>query len=630
VALASLDAECGRLAVGLATLLSPTNGGMGPYLFADPGGLRDYAVADTSFAALPEARAPMLFAACCLDPSSGQFLHASDHYSSLSSSLELPRVTSCFNGKIEEPRLGSFFCESAFFDDLVGRAGEWNADGDEQILARWDFAAGIGANGVATTEVIDVCAGGQNGVTVNLPVRGATGRKWSGVETSYRHAPREYGAIYFHDDDLDDARWIEDFRVRIPPEWKSGFYAARLALEGEENDEEYVPFCVRARTPSSHLAVLLPTATYMAYANDHAQTNGVLSEPMAGKVASLEAQDVYLSTHREYGLSLYGLHSDGSGVCHSSRLRPMLNIRPHYRYWAAPGPTPVWTVAADLQLLYWLESESISYDLYTDEDLDAQGAELLREYRVVLTGTHPEYTTEAMMNAISEYVEMGGRFMYLGGNGFYWITCFHPENRAIIEVRRGESGVRAWTSAPGEAWNAFDGRPGGLWRSRGRIATKLFGVNFAAFGFDASSYYRRLPISHEPECAWIFAGIDGDIIGDSGLIGGGAAGLELDRYDPELGAPKGAYVLAHSEGHSDLMMEVNEDILYHVRGYYEGGDQNPQVRSDIVYFKTPNGGAVFSTGSIAWCGALLAEDGKSSAARVTRNVISGFLGEVLP
>jgi N,N-dimethylformamidase len=35
-----------------------------------------------------------------------------------------------------------------------------------------------------------------------------------------------------------------------------------------------------------------------------------------------------------------------------------------------------------------------------------------------------------------------------------------------------------------------------------------------------------------------------------------------------------------------------------------GGTDHFQVRADIVYFTTAAGGAVFSTGSIAWAGSL--------------------------
>ena len=140
-------------------------------------------------------------------------------------------------------------------------------------------------------------------------------------------------------------------------------------------------------------------------------------------------------------------------------------------------------------------------------------------------------------------------------NGFYWITVPHPDNPNIIEVRKGDNGTRAWTINPGEYCNAFDGKHGGLWRVRGRAMCKLLGVSFSSFGLTYSSYYRRAPDSELPECSWIMEGIGLDEpIGDFGLIGDGAAGLELDRYDLELGTPHRAYLLAHSEGHNDMFV----------------------------------------------------------------------------
>ena len=51
---------------------------------------------------------------------------------------------------------------------------------------------------------------------------------------------------------------------------------------------------------------------------------------------------------------------------------------------------------------------------------------------------------------------------------------------------------------------------------------------------------------------------------------------------------------------------------------------SPLVRSDVVFFETQTGGAVFSTGSIAWCGALLTDGGDNAVARITENVLRRF------
>ena len=47
--------------------------------------------------------------------------------------------------------------------------------------------------------------------------------------------------------------------------------------------------------------------------------------------------------------------------------------------------------------------------------------------------------------------------------------------------------------------------------------------------------------------------------------------------------------------------------------------------ADIVFFETPNGGAVFSTGSITWFSATLENEFENDVARISRNVIEHFV-----
>jgi N,N-dimethylformamidase len=264
------------------------------------------------------------------------------------------------------------------------------------------------------------------------------------------------------------------------------------------------------------------------------------------------------------------------------------------------------------------------YDVITDEELHERGHELLSPYRVVLTGSHPEYYSSEMWEALSCYRDRGGRLMYLGANGFYWRVAYHREAPGIIELRRAESGVRAWPALPGEYYHGFDGRQGGLWARQGRSPHSLVGVGFAAQGFDVSTYYVRLPDSLKPEMGFIFEGVDPtERIGDFGLIAGGAAGLELDRADLELGTPLNTYFLARSEGHTDTYVLVPEEFLETSLGL--GGHENAKVRADMVFFKTHNGGAVFSVGSIAWAGSLSHDSYRNNISRITQNVLARFL-----
>jgi N,N-dimethylformamidase len=45
----------------------------------------------------------------------------------------------------------------------------------------------------------------------------------------------------------------------------------------------------------------------------------------------------------------------------------------------------------------------------------------------------------------------------------------------------------------------------------------------------------------------------------------------------------------------------------------------------MVFFETPNGGAVFSTSSIAWAGSLSHNNYDNNVSRITENVIKRFL-----
>ena len=156
-----------------------------------------------------------------------------------------------------------------------------------------------------------------------------------------------------------------------------------------------------------------------------------------------------MASHRL--LSLYDLHPDGSGCCLSSWRRPVLNMRPGYHLPLIRGPHQF---SADLELLHWLEHRQIEVDVLTDDDLHTRGAAALSPYRVVLTGSHPEYYSAQMLDGLDGYLAAGGRLMYLGGNGFYWVTTAPagrpvPHRSAAGTGRDQGVGIGARRMAPG-------------------------------------------------------------------------------------------------------------------------------------------------------------------------------------
>jgi N,N-dimethylformamidase len=529
-------------------------------------------------------------------------------------------ATNCYNGKIERPRVFSEPLELADMRSAI--AGPIPTDVEDSLSAAWDFSEGITPDGVREyTTVVDTSPHENHGELINTPARGMTGYNWSEDEYNFTNEPDEYGAIHFHHDDLTDANWDVDFEYTLPDDMESAVYAARLRTE---NDETYIPFFVRPSGPeeTESIAFLAPTASYLAYSNDHLTTDGVITEPLSGQVSVMREEDIFLSEHREYGLSLYDSHADGSGIMYSSRKRPILNMAPKYKHWLSSVPSTLWQFNADLHIIDWLEEMGYDYDVVTDEDLYEEGADVLEPYNVVLTGSHPEYYSSEMWDGVQSYQKQGGRLMYMGANGFYWSIAYHPQDSQIIEVRRGITGSGAWFNNPGEMRHSFTGEQGGIWRDRNKPPQKLAGVGWIAEGFDKSSYYRRKPDSYEPETEFIFDGIEDEVLGDFGLIGHGAAGLELDIYNEDLGTPKNSYLLASSEDHTPNYLRVVEEIFFDIP--YYGGKEDPEARGDIVYCKLPNDGAIFSTSSIGFHGSLSHDEYDNNISKMIENVLDAF------
>jgi N,N-dimethylformamidase len=277
---------------------------------------------------------------------------------------------------------------------------------------------------------------------------------------------------------------------------------------------------------------------------------------------------------------------------------------------------------ADSHLISWLHAKGIDYDIVTDHDLHAHGHTAISGYKVLTTGSHPEYHSDESLNALRDYRDNGGNLAYLGGNGFYWRIAVHSENDGMLEIRRAEDGIRAWAAEPGEYYNAFDGRYGGLWRRNGRAPQELVGIGFAAQGEFFGDPYRR--VSADPDFDWVFEGVEGDIIGDFGFSGNGAAGFELDHMDTLIGTPDNAVLLARSVTREDGFMLVPEEQLTHLTNL-TGGTEAEAKHADMIYCDYPGGGSVFATGSITFCGSLPWKDFNNSVSRILQNVFEKSL-----
>ncbi|MBM3524092.1 MAG: LamG domain-containing protein, partial [Alphaproteobacteria bacterium] len=441
-----------------------------------------------------------------------------------------------FNGKIEAPSLA----DRALTPEEI-RAAATSASTmppADCVRGAWDFTQAI-----STTHVADLGPRKLHGVTVNAPKRAVTGARWDGTEHDWRRAPAHYGAIHFHEDDLYDACWPDTLSWTIPVEQRSAVYALRLDTEG--SPPYWITFFVRPPrgTARARAAFLASTASYSVYANYRARMMPSTVDLAFGALQQIDTTDMLSFIHPEIGGSTYDKHPDGSGVCHASRLRPLTNLRPTGR---------LWNLQLDFCLTDWLEAQGFAYDVITDDDLHREGLSLLERYQVVMSGCHPEYWSAAMWDGLDAWLNRGGRFMYLGGNGFYWKVTYVDSHPGMIELRRAEGGTRAWAEVPGEYLHASTGELGGLWRRNGRFPNALVGVGFIAQGFDYASWYERTPASNDPRAAWMFEGVVEAKLGDYGCALGGAAGMEIDSASTLLGTPAHALVVASSVEHSKV------------------------------------------------------------------------------
>jgi N,N-dimethylformamidase len=512
-------------------------------------------------------------------------------------------AVSCFNGRLERPRLYGHVLDDAEIESMASQGPGAPADG---ALGDWDFSVEIGSEAVR-----DVSGNERHGLIVNMPTRGVGGSNWSGRTSDWRTAPEEYGAIHFHDDDISDACWETTQSLRVPSGWAGGCYAGRFRAGGAEF---WVPFAVRPAVgaSTSDVAFLLPTATYGAYANLQMRVLSPWNEMIHGRLTVLDDTDLLMLRFSEIGGCTYDNHSDGSTVVHSSMHRPVTNFRPHGR---------MYKFCQDLLIVAWLERTGMDYDVISDDDVHNEGSDALAPYRVLVTSSHPEYTSTEMMDAIEAFARGGGRLINLGGNTYWHRIAYHPTRSGMTEVRRPDL-PRLWRADASQGHDTFTGEPAGTWIGIGRGPHTIGGVGFITQGFDACSYYRRTAAGHDPRAAFIFEGVDDEIIGDFGILQGGAAGYEIERVDAALGTPAHTLVVASSENHSnlyELMVASIGDVLPNVD---PGAPE--KIRADMVFFETPGGGAVFSTGSIAWSGSLGNFGYDNNVNAVTGNVLRRF------
>lgn len=463
-------------------------------------------------------------------------------------------------------------------------------------------AAGQGGLEFPTIFTKEPIASGPLQLTLHgNPTFAVTSSRWDGSALDPRLAPSHYDAVHFHDTDMAGLDWPVSHEVIVPAGAPSGVYAFELRAG---DVVERIPFFVAPERAVAEVAFVVPTTTYLAYADEYLPPH--LYEWVGTDRGHEFARDNELR-------SLYDYHTDGSGVSLVSTRKPKATLRDDYRYPLCGDPH---NLPVDLHFLRFCAREGIAVDVLTDADLHAGGAELLGWYRAVVTGSHPEYLSVAMEQAYRDYVSGGGRLAYLGGNGFAATVAYRDD---LMELRRGptQSG-RTWDGPLAEMNLALTNEPGGYLRDRGRGEYRLVGVGISLMGFSPALPFEKTDAGRNDDFAWLFEAVS-DRFGDAGIVQGGAAGYEVDAVSFHLGSPADITVVATATGFPDSYVDDPGK-------WFEGGNEERQShrRADMTFWRHPGGGMVFCASSVSFLGALPAKGEDNGVGRLVRNLLAAF------
>lgn len=347
--------------------------------------------------------------------------------------------------------------------------------------------------------------------------------------------------------------WNTSHRLRIPSSWSSGMYSARCS--DRAGHVFNIVFVVKSRFGlRGDFALLANTNTWNAY------------NPRGGRSKYTKPKASALSFER-----------------------PNPETSPE-------GTAPTHLTRSELLVLRWLEDEGYRIDVYSDADFHG-GIKLFRRYKALILSTHPEYWTLRMFDRLEAYLHAGGCLLYLAGNGLFEKVDFTDAGDALIFTDGDHTATR-------EKYLFRNLEPP-------RPERALLGVAYKADGYRTFGPFRVLMPAHR-----FFAGTnlaEGDLVGETGVNGGGASGWELDT---SIAGNAALGVVVKAAGADDRgVPPANLQLL--ARGANAGGSG-----ADMTYYDTSAGGFVFAAGSISFGGSLV-QDPQLQA--IVRNVLDECL-----
>lgn len=371
-------------------------------------------------------------------------------------------------------------------------------------------------------------------------------------------------------------QWAVTLEHRIPAEWRSGYYSARLVSQeaGPKKSSSEVYFIVRPAKPGEQSRILLQLATntYNAYTNWG-------------------------------GYSLYAYHGR-----HKVQGRRVSFNRPQssqFNNWEGPFAA-------------WAESNGFALDYCANSDLEFH-PDLLKHYKLILSVGHDEYWSMPMRDQLEGFIGQGGNVAFFSGNTCCWQVRSEEQGRALTCFKQNFGDDPAYKSGD------FN-RLSTLWSHYlvNRPENQLTGVGFLWGGYHRShGQLMDGPGSftvHRPQ-HWIFEGTEltrgasfGANLPQYKVVGYECDGCELTWKDglpfptQSDGTPQGFEVLATAPAkwHPDDSE------------WYEKWSKGRMGQAVVGTYT--RGGTVVTVGTTDWSNGLRGAD--PHVTRITKNILN--------
>ena len=361
---------------------------------------------------------------------------------------------------------------------------------------------------------------------------------------------------------------VASCRTAIPPQWRSGYYVAKLKT-GNESAE--IPFFIRSATPGTTAPVLLKMSDTTAQAYTGWGGRGLYTTPFAS---------------------------------HISFDRPYDDMSLFERY--------------QIPFIRWAEKNNVALDYCSALDLH-RDPHLLAPYEALISLGHDEYWSLEMRDQVEAFIAGGGNVAFLSAN-----TCYWQIRLDMSEGRRTMICYKETENNPPDPERTDSRRVTVRWYEApvSRPENFLTGVSYrngAGWWIDPTvpqQRFRGYTVSNAAH--WLFAGTglsDGDVFGNGTSVDDTILGYETDAA---LLAGNDPPVVSGSDGTPRDFAVLATADLSDWTAHGQGG------QATLGTYR--RNGIVVTVGTVNWAGGLPLDGSGNAVATITENILRRLTG----